>query len=215
MDLFDAIYTARTIRRLKPDPIPDDVITRVLDAAIRAGSANNNQNWVFLVVTDSTVRTKLGDIYRKGAEGLRYNFEQGTFAPHVSAGERERHYASARHLMEHFHEAPVILIPCIRPVSTEPVPAAMKDYINHLTYASIFPAIQNIVLACREFGLATVLTTVHMLFEDEVRRATGIPADVQTFAMMPIGYPEDPFRRILRLPVRKVAFRDRWNNPWK
>ena len=80
--------------------------------------------------------------------------------------------------------------------------------------ASIYPAVQNIVLACRALGLGTTITTNHIRCEDEVKAILGIPDDVQTFAMMPIGYPQGKFGPVVRRPVAEAARADRWSQPW-
>ena len=86
--------------------------------------------------------------------------------------------------------------------------------MQRLSGSSIYPAVQNIILACRAFGLGTVLTTIHAFFEDEVKTILGLPADVQTYALLPIGYPIDKFGSLRRRPVNEVAVLDRWGNPW-
>jgi nitroreductase len=80
--------------------------------------------------------------------------------------------------------------------------------------ASVYPAVQNVILACRALGLGTVLTTNHLLREGEIKAAVGIPDDVDTFALMPIGFPRDKFGPVRRKPVNEVAVHDRWGNPW-
>ena len=80
--------------------------------------------------------------------------------------------------------------------------------------SSIYPAVQNIILACRAFGLGTVLTTIHAFFEDEVRAILKLPADIQTYALMPIGYPQGKFGPVRRRPVNEVACLDEYGKPW-
>ena len=87
-------------------------------------------------------------------------------------------------------------------------------YAERIRGASIYPAVQNIILACRAFGLATLITTNHIRFEAEVKTVLGIPEDVDPYAMMPIGYPEGKFGPLTRRPVAEVAYADRWSNPW-
>ena len=80
--------------------------------------------------------------------------------------------------------------------------------------SSIYPAVQNIILACRAFGLGTVLTTLHAVLEDEVKAVLEIPKEVDTWALLPIGYPIDKFGPVKRRPISEVAFEDCWGNPW-
>jgi hypothetical protein len=119
-------------------------------------------------------------------------------------------------------DAPVLLLACLQPaqVGAQPaqlppeVQAAMRN-LARMGGSSIYPAVQNIILACRAFGLGTVLTTIHMFYEDEVKAILGLPAEVQTYALLPIGYPSDKFGPIKRRPVSEVVCLDRYGNPWK
>jgi nitroreductase len=218
MELLDAIYTARTMRMLKPDPIPREVLNRVLDAAVRAGSAYNNQHWTFLVVTDPQQKKALADVYRQGAVHVHDGYAKRVLPPHVTPAENQKDLDSAMYLIEHYHEAPAIIVPCLYNVPIK-VPWLNDEqntlFVLRLAGASIYPAIQNLILAARSFGLGTVLTTLHLCYEEQVRRALGIPEDHLSFAMMPIGYPIEEFRRVTRKHVSKVTFENRWGTPWQ
>ena len=121
-------------------------------------------------------------------------------------------------------DAPVILVPCLQmrePPDRASLPAvAQARYAQHLANvarisgSSIYPAIQNIILACRALGLGTVITTNHILYEDEVKAVLGIPQDVATFALMPIGYPTRKYGPLTRKPVAEVTYADSWGSPW-
>ena len=91
----------------------------------------------------------------------------------------------------------------------------MSELLERIRGASIYPAVQNIVLACRALGLGTTITTNHLRLEDEVKAVLGVPDDVQTVALMPIGYPRDRFGPLVRRPVTDVAYVDRWARPWR
>jgi nitroreductase len=222
--LFDAIYSARALRRLKPDPVPQDVITRILDAAIRAPSAGNAQNWIFLVVRDAELRRALGVIYRKASDIASAMYQARGRPAHMSEEQYQRMMSSGAYLWDHMGEAPVLLIPCQRERPTPPrasLPAAMQGfYERELAYAerirgaSIYPAVQNIILACRALGLGTLITTNHIRCEDEVKALLGIPDEVATYALMPIGYPRGKFGPLARRPVGEVAYADRWGEMW-
>ncbi|HYB90390.1 MAG TPA: nitroreductase family protein [Candidatus Binataceae bacterium] len=219
--LFDAIYSARSLRRFKPDPVPDEVLTKVLDAAIRAPSGSNQQTWLFVVVKDAEQRRKLGEIYKKAGTIVRQLYTTRTRPPHMSEEAYRRLLASSTYLVDHMGDAPVLLLPCLKRVETPEPPnlrpearAAMRGTARSAG-SSIYPAVQNIILACRAYGLGTVLTTVHMFFEDEVKAILGLPPEVQTYALMPIGYPVGKFGPVNRRPVSEVAVRDRYGNPWQ
>jgi nitroreductase len=222
--LFEAIYTARALRRLKPDPVPDDLITRVLDAAIRAPSGGNAQNWGFVVVRDAAKRRQLGAIYRKASDEVSAIYAARGRPAHMTQDQFDRFMAAGAYLWDHLGDAPVLLVPCLTTREMPPraaLPATVQArYAAHLAYqerirgASIYPAVQNIILACRGLGLGTVITTNHLLYEDEVRTVLDIPADTFTFALMPIGFPRGRYGPLARKPVSEVAFADGWGNPW-
>src|ERR1700674_492195 len=114
MDLFEAIYTARAIRRFKPDPVPDEVITKVLDAAIRAPSGSNEQSWEFIVVKDAAQRKKIGAVYRKGGNILMALYANRTKPPHMSQETYDKLMSSAMYLLDHMADAPVLLLACLK-----------------------------------------------------------------------------------------------------
>jgi nitroreductase len=216
--LFEAMYTARALRRFRPDPVPDEVMTKVLDAAIRAPSGSNAQTWLFVVVKDAEKRRQLGAIYHKASQILTSLYAGRPRASHFTEEQYRRFLSSVTYLFDHMHEAPVLLLACLKsappgaPLSPE-VQSAMAKAAR-TQGASIYPAVQNIILACRAFGLTTVLTTIHAFFEEEVKAIVGLPPEVSTFALMPIGYPRDKLGPVRRLPVNEVACLDTYGKPW-
>lgn len=188
MDLFEAIHTTRAMRRLDQNrSVPDADIRRILEAATKAPSGKNSQPVRWIVVTDPEVKRQLGDVYRRcGAGGMDDSDE-----PRLSR--------SAWHLIDHLGEAPVLLIACTEGENRRP--------------ASVFPAIQNLMLAARGLGLGTTLTTMHLDDEPAVRAILSIPENVMTYCIIPMGYPLGRWGEAPRKPVEEVAYRDRWNNP--
>ncbi len=221
MSLFDAMYSARALRRYKTDPIPDDVMTKILDAAIRAPSGSNQQNWVFMVVKDAAKKKKISDIYARGAQILTAVYANRPRPPHMDEKQFQTLMNSAMYLFDHMHEAPVLLFACLRTEATGPVPnlppeiAAAASKMVRIGGSSIYPAVQNIILACRAFGIGTVLTTLHVFFEDEVKEILGLPKEIHTYALLPMGYPINKFGPLKRRPVSEVAFLDSYGNNWK
>jgi nitroreductase len=206
MDFFDVVTTQRAMRRLKPDPIPDAVLRQIIDAAICAPSGGNRQGWSFVVVRDAAKRARLGELYRQAwGELMKAPYYAGAAKepPDSPAGKM---LASARHLSEHLGEAPVLVIACI----------ALDPGVNPTltTGASIYPAVQNIMLAARALGIGSCLTTIHRFRDAPVKELLGIPADVETAALIPLGYPLGKFGRPPRRPVREVAFADSWGTPF-
>jgi nitroreductase len=222
--LFEAIYSARAMRRLKPDPVPEELITRILDTAIRAPSGGNAQNWIFIVVRDAEKRRQLGAIYRKASDEVSAIYAARGRPAHLTQAQYDRFMAAGAYLWDHLGDAPVLLVPCLTarempPRSSLPAPVQAR-YGDHLAYqerirgASIYPAIQNIILACRALGLGTLITTNHILYEGEVRSLLGLPDHAFTFALMPIGYPTGKYGPLVRRPVAEVAYADTWGTAW-
>lgn len=205
LDVLEAIYTTRAMRRVKPDPIPDDVLRAIMDAAIRAPSGGNQQGWNFVVVRDAEKRRRLEEIYRPAILAL---FQPG--GPYAGLLEVEdvelreanrRMKDSALYLGDHLHEAPVIVIACLN---------AGGRGTNIVTGSSIYPAVQNLMLAARGFGVGSALTTIHRVNQDGVRDLLGIPADVETAALVPLGYPKGRWGVAKRRPMEEVVFADAW-----
>jgi nitroreductase len=222
--LFNALYTARAMRRLKTDPVPEELITKVLDAAIRAPSGGNAQNWIFIVIRDEAQRRRLGAVYRKASDEVAEIYTARGRPAHLTDAQYQRLMAGGSYLWNHIADAPVLLLPCLRKRDMPPrnaLPEAVAArYDAHLAHqekirgSSIYPAIQNVILACRGLGLGTLITTNHILYEDDVRAILGLPDDVFTFALMPIGYPLGKYGSLARRPVSEVAFADRWGERW-
>ena len=200
MDFFETVTTQRAMRRLKPDPIPDAVLRQIMDATICAPSGGNRQGWSFLVIRDPAKRARLGELYREAwAELMKVPYYRGAAAAAPDSPEGKM-LASARHLSEHLGEAPVLVLACIgtdgRPTIT--------------TGASIYPAVQNLMLAARALGVGSCITTIHKYRDPQVKELLGIPADVETAALIPLGYPLGKFGRPPRRPVAEVARADHW-----
>ncbi|MBI3827122.1 MAG: nitroreductase family protein [Candidatus Rokubacteria bacterium] len=202
MEFFEVVHTQRAIRRLDPDPIPDDVLRQILEAAVCAPSGGNRQGWRFLVIRDATLRRRIGDLYRDAW----YNdllkvpyYRDASQAPADS--DRAKVVSSSRHLADHIGEAPVLILACLE---TEGMSAGLTQG------ASIYPAVQNILLAARALGLGTTLTTIHRFRDREIKTLLGIPDNVETAALIPLGYPLGKFGRAPRKPLAEVAYLDRW-----
>lgn len=216
------MYSARALRRFKSDPVPDAIISRILDAAIRAPSAGNNQDWLFIVITDAAQRQKVADVYRRASMWVRQVYENNPPAAGANKSQHERMLKSGYYLHEHMADAPVLIVPSLRLRHPE-LPTSLPEEAHRTIArqfpwragASIYPAVQNIILACRALGLGTVLTTNHMLLEDEMKQVLGLPPDVMTFGLLPIGYPVGRFGPVVRKPISEVAFRDRYPLRWQ
>jgi nitroreductase len=201
-DLFEILHSTRSMRRLKPDAIPDDVLRQVLEAGTCAANGGNMQTWRFLVIRDPAIKAAAGAWYRKSwYEIVGPRYRSAAPAPGQSSEQFTRMLEAAGYLADHIHEAPVWIVPC--------APGARN------TGSSIFPAVQNILLACRALGLGCTLTTLHLNFEKDVEAALGLPADVHTYAILPIGYPMGKFGPVRRAPLASVVYQDRWGDAYR
>jgi nitroreductase len=206
MDFFDVVTTQRAIRRLKPDPIPEVVLRQIMDAAICAPSGGNRQGWSFLVIRDAATRARLGELYREAWDELMKVPYYAGAAKEPADSRAGKMLASARHLGEHLGEAPVLVLACI---ALDP---GVKPTLT--TGASIYPAVQNIMLAARALGIGSCITTIHRFRDAPLKALLGIPADVETAALIPLGYPLGKFGRPPRRPLGEAAFADRWGQPF-
>ncbi|MFZ5779147.1 MAG: nitroreductase family protein [Pseudomonadota bacterium] len=205
-DLFEIMETNRAMRRLKPDPVPDELVEKILRAGICAPNGGNTQKWRFLVIKDPAVKKAVQVLYKKAFDeviGPRYLTSAPP--PGVTKEKYLRQHAAVEYLTDHFHEAPVWIVACLE---DGPTP-------NRMAGASIYPAVQNMVLAARALGLGTTLTTRHMLFEKEADAALGLPDGVHSYAILPIGYPMGKFGPVGRAPLSEVVYRDRWGEPYR
>lgn len=204
--LFECMFSMRAMRRLKPDPVPPALIDRVLEAATQAPSGQNTQRWAFLVVTEPAGKRFFGDRYRHWLYKL-----MGDRAPAPDDHSKgARQFRAALHLADHMHEAPVLIMACGKRDWPFAVPAEKRVGIAPPSYGSIYPAVQNLLLACRGLGLGASLTTTHQMFEGELREYFGIPDDYGIVATIPIGFPEGRFGPVTREPVARKAHYERW-----
>ena len=206
MDLLEALYTTRAMRRVKPDPIPEDVQARMLDAAVRAPSGGNMQNWRFLFVDDRAVMAALGPIYRDSFAQLLATFYKEPLAraretpddPESASLLRVMH--SAQYLADHFEAYPLLLFA----FTTDP------------SGGSVFPAVWSAMLAARAEGVGSALTSVMNVFHrDDVLDTLGVPREAGwvNACCVTFGYPTGRWGRAERRPAHEVSYRNRWGSP--
>ena len=213
--LYEAMRTLRAVRRLRPDPIPADVLHRVLEAATWAPTGGNVQPWRVIVVREPARKEVLQRLYaeqwKRYVAGHRALLAAADEAARMRA---ERMLRAGDRLAEHFAEVPVHLVFCFNPQLMAITDAALPR-VSVVGGASIYPAVQNLLLACRAEGLGCVLTTLLCVCEDEVRTLLEIPQPWATAAAVPIGYPKlRGHGPISRRPVEKMAFADGWGRPF-
>jgi nitroreductase len=203
-DLFEIIRTTRSMRRLKPDPVPNELIRKILEAGVCAPSGGNMQRWRFLVVRDPKLKETVGALYKRAwDEQVAPRYRAGEPAPGTSRERFERMLAAAEYLANHIHEAPVWIVPCLEGATP-----------TRTSGSSIYPAVQNMPLAARALGLGATLTTLYLQFEKEAEVALGLPSGVHSYALLPIGYPMGRFGPVRRVPLVEVVYEDRWGQPY-
>jgi len=204
-DLFEIIGTTRSMRRLKPDPVPDALIRQILEAGAAAANGGNTQKWRFLVIKDPAIKQAVQVWYKKAFEevvGPRY--ATSAPPPGVTAERYGRQHGAVEYLTEHFHEAPVWIVACLE---DGPNPTRGAG-------ASIYPAVQNMLLAIRALGLGSTLTTRHLIHEKEAEAALGLPPGVHSYAILPVGYPMGKFGPVGRGKLSDIVYQDKWGQPY-
>ncbi len=203
MSLEDAMRTQRAIRRLKPDPVDDALVLHLIELALKAPTGSNAQNWDFIVVRDRAVKERLGRLNR------------GMFRIYGAIGRRAtRHDPRMQRILdavewqaEHFAEIPVLVVACLRGFRPWFPPVAATSY-----YGSIYPSVQNLLLAARAAGLGAALITMPLWSTFLARRALGLPWSVTPCAVVPLGWPRGRYGPTTRRPVGEVVHLDRYGN---
>lgn len=204
IDLFDALYTTPAVREFRPEPISPAVLQAIIDAAIRAPTGSNRQAWRFVAVLDPAVKADVGELYRSAWNEIHTPQEWEDMAREDPVLWK-RVYGPANKLASEMGSVPAIVLVCL----DEFTPRAG----SHTAGASVYPAVQNLLLAARGFGIGGVLTTAHARREQELKSLLGIPDSAGIFALIPLGYPAHPFFRVRRRPVAEIAFLDSWGTP--
>lgn len=195
----ELLGTTRSVRkRLDLNRIvPRKVINECLNLAIQAPTGSNSQTWRWVIVDDAAVRSKLAELYRKNAEPYL-----SSAVSNVPEGQTKRVFESALYLMDHLHEVPIHVIPCI-------LGRVQKGGFGAGFYASIYPAVWSFQLALRARGLGSCLTTLHLGSENEAARLLNIPANLTQVALLPVAWTiGTSFKRALRNPIDGISH---WN----
>jgi nitroreductase len=196
-DFFSVVLSQRAHRALLPDPIDDGVIERILAAATHAPSAENRQPWIFVVVRDARQRGRIAAIVREvWTSGV------GEFARTRSS---ERLHADVDHWANAgLADAPVMIAVC----------GDTREAEEFLFPSSIFPAVQNLLLAAHASGLGSLLSTLPVVAGDRLREILALPPEVVPIAVVPIGHPARQLKPPKRVSFRAKTFRDRYGEPW-
>ena len=200
MPIGEAIYTQRSIRRFRPDPIPGDDLRLILEAATKAPSGGNAQPARFLVLTDPAIIKEFGVLYREAWWAKRRD-EGRAWTTREEIPAEERSYSAAARLADEIGDAPCIVLAFTQ---RQGLPS------------SVIPGVQNLMLAARALGIGSVPTTLHPQVMDRVNALLGVPVEAEFHLCIPLGYPRGRFGPTQRSPVAEVSFLDRWGEvpPW-
>jgi nitroreductase len=205
-DVFEIMRTTRPMRRLSPDPVPDELIERVLDAGTWAPNSLNAQPYRFLVMRDRESVAFFAERYDKA---IKRGFAGLTLDP-ADNSPRARNIRVALSFGERMADVPVLLVICGVRDWPFAVPQDQRVGVPPPSYGSVYPCVQNMLLACRALGLGASLTTIHQLFEGELCARWAIPDDYGIVAVLPVGYPLGRFGPVGRRPSREITWHDRW-----
>lgn len=202
--LFEVISTCRAMRRLRSDPVPDAVVRRLVEAANAAPSGRNLQRARWVVVRDPEQKRRIGELNRRASlEHATEERDSGPSVAHHDPDRRRRMYEAVIWQSEHFHEAPVIVVAvCI-------MDDALQDPGRYAS--SVWPGVQNLLLAARASGLGAVPTTYSLAYRAELEAVLELPDRVRAQAVIPLGHPLGVFGPVRRLPVDTVMMADRWS----
>ena len=228
--LFGIMSTARAMRHLATDPVPDDLLRQLIQAAVWAPTGSNQQGQTFIVITDRAQIARLATLWRQ----VVADFRAGLRAAHAEHDDPAsvRIRAAVDYQQDHFEATPVVIVACYdlgaqKGIQRRPatVLRLLRDvglrrwvrlargagtWAERSEAASILPGVENILLAARALGLGACLTTWHLLAEDELKSILGIPPRVDTYAVIPVGWPTRPFGGVKRNAVDLAIHRDRW-----
>ena len=213
--LYEAMHTLRAVRRLKPEPIPEEVLRRVLDAARFAPTGGNRQPWRMIVVRKAKTKRELAAWYSESwAAYARHHRKRLQGADRTARERDEKMLGAGDHLAANFGNTPVIVVFCFDPTNMA-ITDAHLDRPSVVGGASVYTAVENLLLACRAEGLGCVLTTLLCQHEEKVRQLLEIPEPWGTAAAIPIGYPVlGGHGPVSRRPLEKLTFEEHWGKPF-
>jgi nitroreductase len=210
MPLDEAMMTQRAVRRVLPDPVDDDLVVHLIELALRAPTGSNGQNWEFVVVKDAATKAKFAKRYRQswsiyGGIGRRVSKGNPSMLKVLDAVQWQ---------VDHFEEIPVLVVPCLKGNHAPFVP--MPPFAPSSYYGSIYPSVQNLLLAARSVGLGASLITLPLWSSTSARKILGLPISVMPACVVPLGWPQGRYGPTTRRPVGDVTHLDRFGNqPWK
>ena len=229
--IMDVLASMRAMRRLRPDPVPDELLEELVRAGTWAPSGSDGQLYSFVVVTDRDRMARLAELWRDAE--TTYEALAGHMVPDFDDPAHQRMAAALRHQRDHFHETPAVIVACYQkalPPTKELLDPRRLGRVartlgwrrirmlasglgasqNLAEASSIYPAVQNILLAARAHGLGAVVTVWHLFNLPDWREALGVPDDVGIYAVIPVGWPSGNLGPVRRRPLDEVLHWQRW-----
>ncbi len=205
MGVFETMYNTRAMRRLKPDEVPEELLLKLIDAANRAPTGSNMQGMRWILIREPEQRAKLAAINKALVEMyVGPNSARAAALPHQDEAQRERQIAAVMWQADHLAEIPALVIACMEFAEPTGTGAAARGG------GSVWPGVQNLLLAARALGLGAAPTTIGLSDRDTIRELLGLPENVEAFALIPVGYPMGKFGPVTRMPVEETLHWDRW-----
>lgn len=231
--LFDIMWTCRSMRRLRPDPVPEELLLQLVDAAIHGPSGSNAQNWSFIIGRDAEQKRRLGELWRKVWDFYDATIASAPPRPGEDLVARRRLSKAGTYMVDHIPQTPALI--CVGVRKDQVLDKLTKSpgfAVNVVKFfglggllkiaanatattvkaeaSTAYPAVQNILLAARALGLGAVLTTPHLFMPGAFEKILGIPSDFTLFAVIPVGYPEGKFGPVSRPQAEAVVHWDRY-----
>lgn len=206
MGVFETIYNCRAMRKLGPEPVPEELLVKLVEAGNQAPSGSNMQRARWIVVRDPDQKQRLADLNKKSVEAyIGPQSGRVTALPHQSAEKRRRMLDAVLWQADHMHEIPALIIACM--LFDEDASALDRARAG----GSIWPGVQNLLLAARALGLGAAPTTLGLVDRDAAKAVLGLPSNLEAFCLIPVGYPTGNFGPVTRLPVEETMCWDRWD----
>jgi len=205
LGIFEVMYNSRAMRKLKPDPVPEELLVKLIDAANQAPSGSNAQRARWIIVRDPDQKRRLAELNKTAVQAyIGPQSGRAGSLPHQSADKRQRMLEAVIWQAEHMHELPALVIACFQ--FDEPVSGGAAGRAG----GSIWPGVQNLLLAARALGLGAAPTTLGLSDRKAAKEVLALPDDVEAFCLIPVGYPLGNFGPVTRLPVQDTLHWDRW-----
>jgi len=196
-DFFAVVRSQRAHRAFGDDPVPDELVERLLETATYAPSAENTQPWVFIVVRDPVAREQIGELNRRAWEGGGRDFSRPRLSPRMFAKVEAGATGGVA-------DAPVLIVVC----------GDTSSCVETVLESSVWPAVQNLLLGAHALGLGSALTTITTVFGDELRSLLTLPDHIRPLAVVPLGWPAAQLGPPKRDPVAEKTFREHYGEPW-